>query len=62
MDTQYISTRIINDIRPILKEKGYKKLLDPMLFISLCELFYQKKLNNIQFRTILREELQTLNQ
>lgn len=46
---QFLSNRVINDVNRKLS------LPDPHLFAELVKLFYEKKINNIQFKRGVKE-------
>lgn len=49
----FIAKRIINDVKPLLNKGG--KIPDVTKFTALCYLFYEKKINNQEFRNYLKK-------
>lgn len=61
MNLEYISKRLINDVAPIMKKNGYTKYINPKLFLEICNSFFNKEINNIQFREKIKNELAKIN-
>lgn len=54
MNPQYISTRIINDYKPLVEKYGVSEnIIPPDEFLLLCRDFYNGFINNKQFKKIL---------
>lgn len=61
MNAQFLSTRIINDVKPIMQKRGYIKYIHPQAFVYICQLFYDKVINNRQFKDLITIELEEVN-
>lgn len=53
MEMIFLAKRIVNDVKPLLDKGG--RIPDTILFMALCLLFYEKRINNQQFKGYLKE-------
>lgn len=65
MTPQYIAKRAINDYLPLRKkvenDNGVVKDISSDIFVFLCEMFYVKKISNLQFKNLLGQEINKCN-